>query len=66
MKKMKVAVCSCSICERVKDSNRHYNKYQVGWRHQAIDKRKKELIESKRAEIFSDELIKQFMGKNIN
>ena len=46
MKKMKASVCSCTICERFKDSSRRYNKYQGAWRRQAVLKREQALIKS--------------------
>ena len=46
MKKMKASVCSCTICERYKDAIRRFSKYQVSWRHQAIEKLKRKIVDT--------------------
>ena len=64
MKKMKASICSCSICERFKDALRRYHKYQVGWRHQAVEKRKQALIRSMEAGGMPGNEIIQHLNQN--
>lgn len=64
MKKIKASFCSCSICERAKDALRRYNKYQVSWRLQAVEKRRREIINKKRAENMEDDAIKAYLDNN--
>jgi len=64
MKKMKATVCSCSICERFKEAVRVFNKHQVGWRLQAITKRKRELIKTLQSRGMTDSEIKQYLDEN--
>ena len=66
MKKMRASVCSCIICERFKDSLRRFNKYQVGWRHQADLKRKQDLIQSLLVQEMSQSDIKKYLDGHPN
>jgi hypothetical protein len=66
MKKVVASVCSCSICERFKDALRRFHKYQVGWRLQAMERRKKDFIELKRTEGWTDEAINTFISTNVD
>lgn len=66
MKKMRASVCSCIICERLKDGLRRFNKYQVGWRHQAVQKRKQALIQSMLDQDMSESDIKKYLDENPN
>ena len=64
MKKMTASVCSCTICERFKDALRRYNKYQVGWRHQAVLKRTQDLIREMEERNVPDSDIKKYLDEN--
>ena len=64
MKKMRASVCSCTICERFKDALRCYNKYKVGWRHQAVSKRKKVMIKTMEANKLPEADIKKYLDEH--
>ena len=64
MKRMKASVCSCSICERARESLRRYHKYRVGWRQQAMLSRKKAVIEQKSAEGMPEKNIKEYLDNH--
>jgi hypothetical protein len=64
MKRLKASVCSCDVCERAKDALSRYRKYQKEWRRQAVEKRKRDIIEAKRANNESDSDIAKYLAEN--
>ena len=64
MKKIQANFCSCSICERARDALRRYDKLRAGWRSQAENKRKLEIVEARRAEGMSDDAIATLLREN--